>query len=195
MKFFTSFEIFRAVFLSAITGLIFGAVYIASERIIFWIHRIIYLVPNTIKSIPQFSLSEIIRKNKNKPAVKYSQISKNIHEGILFFLFGLAFILLLYIALDGLFRLYVLLIVVIFSLISVKSIGKLIARSLECFFSAVYAFLYRLLLVIFYPFYRLLSRILKLIRRACIPIKKRRLLKLSQKITKRKFMETDKAFS
>jgi len=192
MKFFAFFEILRSVFLSAVTGFIFGCIYMASERIFLAVRKIIYLVPNVISCYKDFSYGTVYKKIKKQNIVKFTPVTQNIYEAILFLLFGIYTVLLTYIVLDGVFRIYILITVILFFFVAKKSIGNIFAKLFDKVFANLYFIFFLAFTVFIFPIYKFINVIVKFSKRVLMPLQIFYLKWRSEKLIIKKKMEINK---
>ena len=186
MKFFTFFEFIRSVFLSALAGLFFGCVYRASERILPAVRKIICLLPNVISALSDYSYRNICKKIKEHNTVKLTVVGKNIYEAVLFLLFGIGVVLLNYVTLDGVFRIYVLIIVSVFFFVSQKIIGDLFSKIFDRIFEVFYFISFWAMTVLVFPLYKLTQLFVASAKKIIAPIQKKYTIFRCKKLILRK---------
>jgi len=194
MKFFTTAEILYSLFLSGLFGIFFGSVYVATEKISVAFLKTLRLVPSVIASLNNFSVSEARKRLKKANAFRMNSLIHNILEFVFFLIFGIALILLFYIALDGVFRVYILIAVIAFFVISMKTVGNMFADLFDRIFSFIYAILFYFLAVLFLPWYITAKHIVKYICRLTKPLRDKKLKKRSERLIKRKIREAENVF-
>ncbi len=138
MIYFKTSEIIFSIYSSAILGVIFGILYSSSLETLGYLKKFISLPFQCLKNARKFSVKRIFIISFEKNNTKISKISKNIYEFLIFTLFGCFTIILSYIALDGVFRLYVLVIIGFFFMISKSTIGNFSRKTLSLIYSCIY---------------------------------------------------------
>jgi hypothetical protein len=174
------------VFLSAIAGVFFGCVYRSSERILIAIRKIICLLPNVISALGCFSYKNISQKIKEHNIVKLTVIGKNLYEAALFLLFGIGLVILNYVTLDGVFRIYVLIIVSAFFFISKKSIGDLFSKIFDRIFGVFYFISFWVMAVLVFPLYKLIKLFVASAKKTIAPVQRKCIILRSKKLILRK---------
>ena len=188
MRFFTTLEIFRSFFLSAIAGIFFGCLYRAAESILVSFKNIFLLIPNAIRAAGN-SKRRIYEYINRKQRIKLSLVAKNIFDFTVFTFFGICITLLYYIALDGIFRIYVLLTVTLFFMLAERFLGTPFAKAYSAVFFKIYAAAFYAMTFILLPLVWLLRLAKILMEKIITPFKIRYLKKNSQRLTKRKLKE------
>lgn len=192
MKFFTVSEILISIFFSAISGILFGGIYCASESIFLFLKEMILIFPMAVKLSPDISLKNIINKIKSRKKICLGSIERNVFEAIMFFFFGIVMILISYATLDGYIRFYIFIVTALFFILSRKYIGKLSSAVLERIFRAIYFITIIFISVLIWPLYKVLNKLTPLVKRVVMPavysIRKKR----SERILKAKLREISK---
>lgn len=194
MKFFTASEIFRSVLFAAISGTLFGCLDKSFECLICALKKTLFIFFDSFSLSSNFNIkrfNEIKSKRKN---LKMSMLLKNIFEGIMFSLFGIATLLLLYICLDGVFRIYIIVITVIFFLISAKTIAQGFSRLFDMLFDKFYSMLLFLFSLILVPFSKAIMMLSQIIKKLSLPIKLKIIKTRSKYIMKKKIKEVNVIF-
>lgn len=192
MKFFTVTEILISIFFSAISGILFGGIYCASESIFLFLKEMILIFPMAVKLSPDISLKNIINKIKSRKKICLGSIERNVFEAIMFFFFGIVMILISYATLDGYIRIYIFIVTALFFILSRKYIGKLSSAVLERIFRAIYFITIIFISVLIWPLHKVLNKLTPLVKRVVMPavysIRKKR----SERILKAKLREISK---
>ena len=194
MKFFTTSEIFRSVIFAVLSGTLFGCIYKSSESLIFSLKKTLFLLIDSFDLSSNFTISKFKEIKSKRRSLKMSVLAKNIFEGIMFSLFGIATLLVLYICLDGIFRLYIIFITIIFFLLSQKTIAQYFSRIIEIIFNKVYSLLLFLLSLILIPFSKIIKVLKQMIKRIILPIKLKLKRERSLYLVKKKIKEIDLIF-
>lgn len=192
MKFFTVQEIIKSILFSFITGVGFGCIYSASEVVFSSIRKIIYSLPAVFHSIPVFSKSFVETVVKQKSSTKFSRLSENIRDAIIFTFFGAVTLILMYLILDGIFRIYVIFILIAGFILSQKTIGSLFCRAFDFLFRFVYKILIYIEYLFLYPFYNVYSVIRALVKKIAGRISRYKINRRTDSLIKRKIMEINK---
>ncbi len=173
MKFFTFSEICLSVFYAFAFGLAFG--FVSSLIKVFFLYlNCILQIPSKIWRISSnFSLKKIKEETKIK--------SESLNNVLCFFkdfisvtAFGVAFILISYIANDGVFRFYMLVISVLCAYLSKRTLGSIFEKASIRIFSFIYAACLVGISFIFLPIYKFFG----LIQRISAPLVSKLLTKL-----------------
>ncbi len=153
MKFFEFSEVILAIVSSFIFGVLYGGIYSSFNVVTEGIIKIL--------KIPQvvFLSSNIKALQDNKYQTNKSVIIINVCDFLFFLFFGLGYILLTYIMLDGIFRFYMFVFCILGFWISQKTLGTIFERILAFVFNFFYRFLVNISYVLIFPlklFFRLL---------------------------------------
>ena len=171
MKYFSIVDIIRSILFASIYGLICGCLYKASACILAAILKLVALPRDILLLYKCFSLKNAKSITLNQKLNLRSKVGKNIFEFFVFLTFGLGLILLFYVCLDGMLRLYVLVLFLLFFYVSSKTVGLYF----ELLFSHLFSFVHLILLTIsgflLYPIYKLSLYIAKLFTKCILPIK------------------------
>lgn len=189
MKFFTAIEILRSIFLSVIAGTLFGCLYRAAEVILISLRKIVFLLPNAMSaagSLKSRGISEYINRKRR---IKLSPVAKNIFDFFIFLFFGISLILLYYVTLDGIFRIYVLITVSLCFTVAQRFFGKPFAAVFDWVFSKIYFVLFLLLTICTFPIVKAVKFVKKQVTKLIVPIRAKYVNKRSQWLIKRKLME------
>lgn len=144
-------ELFRGCLYSLIYGIICAGIYISQNEIVGWIINIF--------KIPVLAFNH---NNKGKTNINnHSALKEGICDLVFFLLCGVGFILLQYIALDGAFRIFFLIIFLFGFFLSQYSIGKIIKIGLNFILRQIYLIIFKLFKAICLPI-RLALKLLSL---------------------------------
>ncbi len=184
MIFFTFSDFLNSIFLSSFTGIIFGCFYVASKSILISIKKFVVIFKDVYIA---FKYKKRVMKDSY---IHLSVVSSNIYEFILFSFFGLSTITVIYLTLDGVFRAYVVLIALLSFFISKNTVGTLFSKLYTYIFNKFYIVLFETLYIMLAPFLMLFNLIYSLIKKAILPLKIKKLRKISKKIiiTKLKYI-------
>lgn len=192
MKYFSDLDILRSICLSIFFGVFLSCIFIASESVRTIIKKILYLPANTASLLRNFKRREIVRLSRNEIYNKKSSRANNVYDFITFLIFGLLTVVHFYVTLDGVFRVYVILIVICSFIVFKKTVGALfellIAKTFVCAYTALLFFLGLTLL----PMYKTVKFMTKIIYKRIEPIKQKYLFKKSKKTVSRKLTEVRK---
>ena len=189
MKFFTVYEIINSILLSSVSGIIFGCIYSASESILIFLKEIVFIFPNAIRLFPFLSQKAIWKNAVARKKIKLSFVGRNIFEAFLFSFFGIAMILISYIALDGYIRLYIFLLAAIFFFLSHKYVGKKFSAVFDRVFGVIYFITSFLISIILFPLYKAAIKFIPPIRKAFSPLLKAVRRKRCERLLKNKLNE------
>lgn len=182
MKFFTLEEIIISVFVSMMSGIVMGGIYSASYAIYVFLYRIVFVVKESFLIAGKYSSESIKSSNRRISEITVGTISKNVFEGFLFTLFGLSVIILYYILLDGIFRLYVLFLIGITFFFSSKFFGAVFNKTVKYILDFITLLLLSALGLIISPFYYVFFISRRLFRAIYAPIRNKALKSNSKRI-------------
>ena len=103
MIFFTVREVLLSVIIFSASGFAFGALYMASGAIFSSIFETVLIIPRAFKSISSVRFGKRQKRRLNKT---HGAIFESFFDFLIFFIFGVFYIVICYFALDGVFRLY-----------------------------------------------------------------------------------------
>ena len=147
-------EFSLAILYFLLYGIIAAGIYISQNVLIYWIIRFFKMPLISFKNFPNLF-------NKN---YKFLQLlRRHIIDFFLFTLVGIGYIILQYIALDGAFRIFFLLIFLLGFYISKKSIGELIKIALSFLFKILYEIVFRIYKTLLFPIRFMVKALQKLL--------------------------------
>ena len=155
MRYFSAYEILRAIACSSILGAIAGCVYSALSTLFSCIWRLLCIVLTVFSStkpnqcIAHASLSK-----------RHSGIASLIFDIIFFVGYGVAHILACYVTMDGIPRIYVIIPSIAIFFVSKNTMGEMFERLIVCLYTAIYCIAFVAVFLITYPL-RILWRISK----------------------------------
>ena len=192
MKFFSSTEIFNSMFFSVLLGVFFGCIYKSSLCILCAIKKTVLIPFDSFRLSLNLTLNNVKNICNARSCMKIKLIEQFFFEGVIFSLFGLFAILASYVFLDGVLRFYIILTIVIFFIISVKTIGKGFEIMIEKTFGKIYFFELLVFSSIFFPVAKIIlfvyNRTVKIIE----PMYKNYKIFKSLRIQKKKLSEVSK---
>ena len=146
MRYFTLTDILRAILCSSFLGFIMGGIYKSLSTLIFCIYRLLTVIFAVFKSRSILSLRE-------QASIKPHSTGggKNAYDFVFFIVFGVSYILLCYIALDGVHRLYVLLPAILTFFVSKCTLGSIFEKAVFGLYALAYFITFNLLFVFSYP--------------------------------------------
>ena len=171
MTYFSIKEIFASLVASMFLGTAFGLIYSAVSEISDSVKRLVFIFPNIKKLSSGFSLKEARRLSKERKKGKSKRVGAHISEFVLFFIFGIAFIIAIYIYLDGVFRVYMLFCVSFFGVCSKKIVWDKFSYLYKKIFDMIYAVLLTILTLLYMPFFLIFGIIVKILRKILRPVK------------------------
>jgi len=189
MKFFSAAEFLNSLIFSMFFGIVSGCIYKSSVFIICAIKKTFLIPFDSFKLSCNFSLNKVKLKWNTRRNLKLNLIEKNIFEAILFSIFGLSILFIIYIFLDGVFRFYIILTVVIFFIISVKTISKWVANVFEKIYEKIYFIELLLFSSILLPITKIFLFIYNKAEKITAPIKTKYKISRSISIEKNKINE------
>ena len=186
MIFFTFSEIVISLLCSIFLGVIFGGVYFASELLLSFVKGSFLIIPRAFLLSRKLSITNMKIQINAMKRVKLFAVEKNIFEFFVFLFFGISFIVLSYITLDGSLRAYMLIPLCLFGFISYKYLGNFFSSVFYRLFLGIYSISVVSLAVCFLPlcrFYVLLQRLFVFI---LFPLKLKIIKKRSLSLLNRK---------
>lgn len=184
MKYFLFSEFFKSVAFAILFGAGYGCVYKAAHSIFFFLRSLFLLIPKVIVALPSFSLKNVGGKYTPISEKRGGAVFANVLDFFAVLIFGLCTILLYYALLDGIFRVYFLIVLLFSFKLSKDFLGKYFAYLLEIIYLRVYKILYVIISLSLLPVRLLAKPFCALILRTYAPIdrkikkfKERRVLK------------------
>ena len=135
-------EFISAIILSLMYGIITAGIYISQDALLFWLIRFIKIPIITFKNEKAF----VNKTQKNSLRLRH-----HIADFIFFTLFGVGYIIIQYIALDGAFRIFFLLIFLFGFYASWRWVGKLIKIIIDLAFKFLYGIALRVFKIFTFP--------------------------------------------
>ena len=194
MKFFTSAEIIRSVVLAFTLGVFFGCIYSASGRIFSSLSRLLSSAPLVYRKIKSFSKTVVAELLYQKSESHLTNIALNVCDAIVFSAFGISSLILFYIALDGVFRIYVAATLIFGFFLAKKTIGSVFCRLYDWVFGFFYRFILYVEYTALYPVYIIVNFIKMIFAKVINPIKRRIGKRRRNSLKRKKINEIKKAF-
>ncbi len=195
MKFFTLQEIIYSVLSSFTLGLFYGCIYSASEVISSSVHKLIFSVPNVYLKADGFTKAKVKEIISDKPETKLTRFSENLTDAVIFTVFGIGALLLIYITLDGVFRIYVVVALVTAFILARKTLGKLFCALFERIFQILYTGIVCVEYLLLYPVRLFVNFIKETLGRIMRPIERKIIKKRSLLLSQKKILEIKKIIS
>ena len=151
MKYFSFDDILYALLSSSLLGFIMGGVYGSLSTIISCTRKLLGVGVAAMRSP---SLSDC---RKASILQEGHSGSRNVYDFIFFACFGATHILLCYLTMDGVLRLYILVPSIITFIVSKNTVGAIFERLFICLYTVVYRISFTLLYLLTYPL-RLICR-------------------------------------
>ena len=145
MKYFSLFDVLRAILRSSLLGFIMGGIYNSLSTIIACTCKLFGVGVYAIRSS---SLSDWHKAFKPQ---EWRSSSKNAYDFVFFACFGVMHIMLCYLSMDGVLRLYILIPSVITFFVSKNTVGAIFKKVIIGIYTLVYRILFFLLYVLTYP--------------------------------------------
>ena len=146
---FTTIEIIKAIFAFFILGAFFGIFLSSLDFVKLLSNKLIFLVPEAVDRI-------LKKEGRGLRGLRiFNSVSENILLGVSFFIFGIFAILYFYVFLDGVFRIFPIVIMIFALILSKKYIGEFALRAFEFVFSYLYAILLHIAVILLFPFVKL----------------------------------------
>ena len=158
MIYFSFYEILKALVAFFVLGCLFGGFYNCMGHLILFFKELI-LIPKS----SYLKYKKIPYKYKKTRQNSFSNITLFFIDFIFIFIFGISFILLSYIVLDGDIRMYSLLLVFIGYVLSLKVLGAFFPVLISKLSNIIIIILKKLFFIILYPLFFLCDNIIKLI--------------------------------
>ena len=191
MKYFLFSEFFVSLIFAVVFGVGYGCVYKGAHVIFSFLRSLCFLIPKVIIGLPKFSLKRADNKSLVFSPKNAGPIFSNVLDFFVILLFGLCTILLYYSLLDGVFRFYFLIVLIISFKISEDIFGKHFAALLDLIYKRIYRILYNIISFFLLPISFLLKPVLLLILKIEAPIKMKIKKHKTKRILKRKISEID----
>ena len=195
MKFFTLTEIIRSVILAFILGISFGCIHSASEKVFSSFSRLLSSVPSVYRKINTFSRASVEELLNRKSESKLTKLTSNICDAIIFTVFGICSLVLFYITLDGVFRIYVVTTLICGFFLAKKTLGNGFSRLYDWIFKILYRFILYVEYFALYPVYITVAFFKRFFIKIITPIKKRINKKRRLILERKKILEIKKVFS
>ncbi len=186
MKYFSIFDIITAVSTSFVLGIIFASLYLSFERIFYSTLKLLYTPIWIIKSDFPINKSEVLARANEEITPSDKRILKNILDCLIFLFFALCYILLIYIVLDGIFRLYTLFFLILGYLIGSKSIALYSKKILGYIYFALEVCFIYILYSLIHPLRFVISKIINTLNYVITPIRRKFILHRSFSLCKTK---------
>ena len=145
MKYFSFFDIIRAILRSTLLGLIMGGIYASLSTIISCTCKLfgVGVAATRAPTISDCRMALTLRQRRSN--------SQNVYDFVFFACFGAIHILLCYLSMDGVLRLYVLIPSIITFIVSKNTIGAVFEKIIVRIYASLYRILFMLLFVVTYP--------------------------------------------
>ncbi|MBE6643893.1 MAG: hypothetical protein E7612_00780 [Ruminococcaceae bacterium] len=186
MKFFTVYEIFISIILSAATGFLYGGFFCASENILIFLKKIISIFHISISVISKKEEKRFLERIFEYRKFNLTVIERTVLDFLFFTLFGVGFIILSYVTLDGYIRLYLIFLTLLFFFISCKFFRKIFVVVFDRILGIIYNIFLLCVSIALFPLYKLLKFIFNFIKKIARPIKRICMLKRSNRLVKKK---------
>ena len=181
MRYFSITVIVRAIISSTFLGFTMGGLYNSLSTLI---SCTVKLLGVWITVLRANSVSELKKRTVKKQSA-VSAVRKNVYDLIFFIVFGVLYVFLCYITLDGAHRLYVLIPLIAVFFISKQTLGIVFEKIILYIYNAVYSLLFLILYALTLPLritcrpvYKLIERpikyALKLLNRAIVAMRIRK---------------------
>ncbi len=147
MRYFALADVARAVLFSSLLGFLMGCVYNSLSTLISCTYRLITICFDVLRS---HSIKQCV-KHYPPENTAVSNVKRSIYDLLFFVGCGIEYIILCYLTLDGVHRLYVLVPTVVAFFISKNTLGAIFEK-LICFaYTAIYRGLFCVLYLLTYP--------------------------------------------
>ncbi len=191
MIFFTAREILISVLSAAAFGFAFGVFYTTSHAVFFSLYDVVMLFLRVIRNIGSFRAKDKHTPQKNRKA---SRLSCEVFDFLSFFIFGIIYLIINYLTLDGVFRIYPLIIAAAFFFMAKATVGKSTSYFYLYLFNRIYGVLYIILSLIFLPIYKLIKKIRRTVLVLISPIKNKIDKRRAKRLVGKKLAEIDQFF-
>jgi len=158
MNFFSFYDIINSLLLSSVFGIALGGIYSSFEAIIKGLYSLTVMPIRVLIGRTRSEIINELRKENSKTS--RTVILQAVYDFFFFVAAGILYVIVCYIALDGVFRLYMLLASLSFFLLSNKTLGKAFNLAIRFLFVTTSQILFPCLFALAYPI-RLLFSVLK----------------------------------
>ena len=191
MIFFTVKEILISVLIFSAAGFAFGALYMASGAIFSSFFETLLIIPKAFKNISNFGFGTRAIKRVSK---KHGALFEGFFDFFIFLIFGVFYIIINYLALDGVFRFYSLIFTVIFFCIAKITVGKGFAVCYGRAYDLFYGIAFTSVSVILLPIYKLWQRLRGIFKKLVSPLVKKFGAIRQKRLTRKKLNQIDLFF-
>ena len=189
MNYFTAGDILFSILTTLIYGFVFGMLYKSLQEILFIFKRLITLIPCAIIICDQIPISGIKKHLKSKNNITKLSVSRHILDFLYFSCFGITLILINYVTLDGVVRLYIPLIAIISFITANLTLGDLASKILYKVFNKIYLALFIACSIVFrYPV-KLFKILLEKVKLKYLTFNKKINARRSKKLIEKKINE------
>ena len=147
MKYFNVIESIRAIICSSFLGFFMGGLYNSLSTLISCIRRLLFVWITVLRS---HSFSDF-KKSTVRNDGKASAVRKNVYDLIFFTVFGVLYIFLCYLTLDGVHRFYVLIPLIVVFIISKQTLGIIFEKIILFAYNLLYRVAFLMLYVLTFP--------------------------------------------
>ena len=147
MKYFNVIESIRAIICSSFLGFFMGGLYNSLSTLISCIRRLLFVWITVLRS---HSVSDF-KKSTVRNDGKASAVRKNVYDLIFFTVFGVLYIFLCYLLLDGVHRFYVLIPLIVVFIISKQTLGIIFEKIILFAYNLLYPVAFLMLYVLAFP--------------------------------------------
>lgn len=188
MIYFTTFEIIRSIIAAGSLGLFFGCFFSAAENTLASLKLLFALPYESYRLSKNYALlkEKRIAPRKKSPLTK---IARNVFEFFFFLLFGIAYIALVYVFLDGVFRIYFTLITIFTFFVGKRFLGAPFCKIYDLLFRGIYLVLMISLSFIYIPLSFIFGIIKSIALLAFSPLEKRYRIIYSKYLINKKIKE------
>ena len=190
MIFFSYSEIISAIVASATLGILSGGIYKSFLIILFVAIDIIKILPRVFRHAPLAALNNFNLKGE----IGSKKLTKNISDFFFFALIGLIYILLSYIYLDGVFRLYMLFFFLVGFLTAHKTLSVIFEYILIRALGLIYKVLFFMLYVLLFPLNMIIHALIRILAPIMLKLSKMHSMRKSQKILSLKMKQISSSF-
>ena len=147
MKYFNVIESIRAIICSSFLGFFMGGLYNSLSTLISCTRRLLFVWITVLRS---HSVSDF-KKSTVRNDGKASAVRKNVYDLIFFTVFGVLYIFLCYLLLDGVHRFYVLIPLIVVFIISKQTLGIIFEKIILFAYNLLYPVAFLMLYVLAFP--------------------------------------------
>ena len=193
MIYFTAAEVLITVAFFVVLGACFAFVHKAIFETATFLSALVHLFGDAFKMYLGIPYKDVIDKRSQKN--KLSFVEQNIYEALMFLSFGISTIIGMYALLDGQFRIYPLIIIILSYCACGKTVGTIASGIIKRLLFYIQKILLILVYIAFLPVFFVFVQTKKIVSYVWIIISSKYLVRRSKRIVKIKLRNAKKVFS